>query len=164
MTSGHEHTFLLRDSQGVEHAYVCNPHMATEGVLVIARLMRLGGPSIASIFQSLYASIDTSDLTLSSKVNVASIVGKVDWTGLKISEAVKQFVDGLASSVDGVELIKDILAQTNRDKKYLKDDAIFDLAYRRNYLELLKAAWEVIRYNDFLLGVDTLMSGGEDAE
>jgi len=163
VSSGHAHKFVCNDSTGVGHNYACNPHLATEGISIISRLMQLGGPAIANVIQGIYSGLDKSKLTLDTEVSLGALSKGIDWDSLKIGDAVQQFVNGLGSTVDGADLLKDILSQTTRDGKPLSgpQGASFDLAYRCNYVELGKAVWEVIRYNGFLPGVATLTGGGE---
>lgn len=48
------------------------------------------------------------------------------------------------------DLVRDVLAHTTRDGLDLRADGAFNDAYRGNYGELIAAAVEVVKVNDFL--------------
>lgn len=79
---------------------------------------------------------------------------------VKLGEVAGSLRSALAR-VDASKLTREILRFAVRNGKPLSNDAHFAEAFRRNYGEMLAAAWEVVRYNRFLPLPDTSALAGE---
>lgn len=149
----HTHTFRLVDADGVEHQYTCQEHPGEAGMEIMFRVLALGLPSVVRLAG---AALKSEDLVATLVRAVADPSAVDDGGGMAELQALLADVDLDAVARDlpaamaaAPALTRDVLSRTWRDGKRLSERVEFDLAYKRNYFELLKAVWEVARYNRF---------------
>ena len=136
--------FTLPDADGVAHRYVLLPHGATEGQRIVFQLVALGAEPLARLAQGLLT-IEGVSLkrllndpaalkTLGEKLDVAALGGD-------IKRSIASMPDQLTAA---------LVSRCTRDGKQLSNPSHFDTAFARNYGELARLLWEVIRVNRFL--------------
>lgn len=134
--------FTLTDADGDEHEYWVTPHDPHEGTRIAVTISSaLTGP-LGQLLDSAAGELLTGESDFQD-MEVESILEGVEFD--RVAAALSDSLDE-----DKVPaLIKKILRQTYRDEQPLSGDTVFADAYRQNYLELYRAAWEVIRFNGF---------------
>lgn len=139
--------FKLKDADGVEHAYECLPHPASEGQRVMWMLWGMGVEPLGKIAagfmrmegmrgKSIFAA--AGDASLREQFALVVDLGAM-------AAAIRQALASVPMDVLG----KDLLSRTTRDGKELANPLVFDEAYSRNYPEYALALWEVVKANRF---------------
>ncbi|MEN0065935.1 MAG: hypothetical protein AAGA48_27590 [Myxococcota bacterium] len=147
--------FTLVDSQGTEHAYLVVMHPGGEGMDIVAELLAVGiGPIVEAI--GVFVGSD----------GIQSLIGGDSEAAEAALEAFAQLdLSRVASETRAVlvtgrvpQLLRKVLARTQRDGRPLKESRHYDAAWRGNYAEALMAAWRVIEINDFFGPLLTLVN------
>ena len=130
----------LKDHDGKAHTYVITQHGLDEGLDIVGLLLTVcGGPLGAVMKDTVGKLVDEGQ-----DGDVMDIVAAVDWS------AVGQDVATVAKQVKLSVFAEQILRRTLRDGQPLGNDAVRNLAYRGNYMELYHALWVVIKANNFV--------------
>ena len=145
--------FQLTDADGELHRYVLTTHRAREGSALVLRLVDLGGDALARVVEAV----------LSNQEVLAQLTEK--GTDVELSALLEHFelralmgdIRQALKSVDGAELLRELVRHCSRDGKALGVDQHFDDAYRANYGELFAAAWRSVQENRFLGFIDALV-------
>lgn len=139
-------SFTLADADGKTHTYEVIPHPPTEGSRIMWVLVGLGAEPLGRLAKGLLGSADLKSLraTLDAPDGVGKLLAAID-----PAELAGDIRRSLAT-VPLDRLGADILSRTSRDGKNLANSLNFDAAYVRNYGELLRALWEVVKANRFL--------------
>lgn len=147
----------LKDADGKEHRYQVMAHPTDDGIDIMFELLGLAGEPIGRLAESALKGGDLLDMVQRalqgavseggvSAEDMGEIAGALQ--SLDLSGAGRDLRTALAST-EGRPLLKRILAHTWRDGVHLANGVGFGSAYQRNYLEMLQAAWCVIRINRF---------------
>ena len=164
------HSFNLTDADGGTHAYIVAEHPGGEGMAIAFELLSLGLPTVLRLAGAAMES-DTFLATAVRAVSGTSLQAGSEGdtlaelrsmlSGIDFGQAAEDVRVALGSG-QAPALVRRILSRTYRDGKPLSSDASFDLAYTRNYMELLKAVWQVARINRFFpeLSMSASGSGG----
>jgi hypothetical protein len=141
--------FACTDYAGEPHQYRCAPFLAEEGLGIFFRLSTLGAEPLLSAVGSLFGKADSLEALksrLGSGADLGAFLDLLD--GLDFS-AVGRGLRATLASPDSPALLRDLVKGCLRDGKPLSDRTNFNEAFTGNYLELLKAAWEVVLLNRF---------------
>lgn len=157
------HEFELEDSDGQIHTYkVQQPHPPISrgngigGIQLINRVTRAAGAPLSRLINSNIGEIATFVIEQQDRGEEATIgdiieeyeIEDLDDLDLELPKAFDAFCDAL-EHVDSERTIKAIFQWTLRDGLDLSDDGQFNQAYQQNYLEMVRAAWEIVRFNGF---------------
>lgn len=133
--------FQIKDADGNPHEYIVGRHDADQGLRICFILMGHAAGALVPLLEPL----------LSGKTSLASVMGgKADdaFEGVDLSKAAAE-VKALLLDPSSIQLVRDIMVETTRDGKVLRNPAAFNEAYGANYGELLKALWKVVQHNRF---------------
>ena len=152
------HVFTLEDADGKPHRYEVQPHPPTEGTNIMLALIAFGAEPFAAVVSSAFAVEDffAGGATLGDALDldVEGLVGKLDWS--RVGADLKKSILSMPLG----SMIRDILARTWRDGSPLSNDVHYNAAYTRNYLEQMRAVWEVANVNRFFPQLSTSEKGG----
>lgn len=143
------HTFVLTDADGVEHQYQILPHGAEDGERIMWQLDAMAVGPLAALLQSGIGQLVAGEASVGDVLDkdVASLFEGVDFAG------VGRDLSKVLGGPDILALSGQLLRHTTRDGQKLvegdKRTPAFQMAYQRNYWELRRALFEVIRYNRF---------------
>ena len=135
------HTFTLLDDDGAPHAYTLAPHGVIEGREITSRLLAVSAPAVGRLAGSALAG-KTGGLESILEADVGEILSAIDWS------AIGSDVGGLVAVLDG-KTIDGILRYATRDGHPLSNSARVEMAFRRNYGELVALVVESVKYNRF---------------
>lgn len=143
--------FEIKDANGEPHQYVCTPHIATDGFQVIDAMLAIGlGPVAEALFSAARAAETERQVTQSQEgLSLATIIDHMN-----LDHAITSLQAGM-KSVGGLQKLAPLVfAHTTRDGNALvdprnKNTAHMDLAYTRNYKEMLYAFQRVMQINGF---------------
>lgn len=140
----------LADARGTSHEYLITPHKGTEGVKLCRRVLGMAGAPIGRLMSGslgdIVDAVQEGELSLDS--DAGELVALLE--GVDVAQIVQDLQLAIGEAGDDL-FFRSLFRHTHRDGKLLADPANFDAAFQANYLELFKAAWEVIRVNGFLL-------------
>lgn len=143
--------FVLTDADGVEHSYTCTPHRSSEGTALCLRLLRMAGEPLGRIASSnlgkLFELFQGGALDLDG--DAGELLEALERLELDLGEIVADLQLAIASAGDE-KFFRAILKNTFRDGQPLAKDSAYEAAYVANYMEQLRAVWEVIKINRFL--------------
>ncbi len=158
--------FTLVDADGAEHAYSVRPHPPGEGEAIMWSLVQLGAEPLGRLASLALRGLQLEQLIQMAQAGDSREDGKPRGMMSVLVENGDSIVEGLKESLDlakvGADIAKSIgalpmlalsrsiLSLTERDGKPLNNKLIYDGAYTRNYGELRRALWEVIKINRFL--------------
>lgn len=160
-------TFSLQDAQGTSHVYECTRHRGSEGLplamllgsLIVEPLAAAVGPVLTTTLESVSGQGDKGAV-LEAVLDNPDALKALDLPG--VARAVQAAMVALPEST-----VYSLLRYTNRDGKPLVDQGrpseTFERAYPGNYMELLKALWEVARWNGFFPALGTFLSAAKKA-
>ncbi|MFB6265024.1 MAG: phage tail assembly chaperone [Bradymonadaceae bacterium] len=99
--------------------------------------------------------------------NLGTLLDRVDTSDLseldlELPTAWGAFFEAV-ERVDSEELFLQLLHHTSRDAVPLSSEENFNQAYERNYMEMLKASFEVAKYNGFFGRLATLAESDKTA-
>jgi len=140
--------FSLVDSAGESHSYVVVAHEPMPGWGIMMELAAMVSDPLASALGALLSSGQSVESFLDSDAGAQAIEGlDLQNAGERISHQLR--------TTDSQKLIRSILAHVSRDGEKLVDSngsitGAFNLAYTRNYGEMVKAVWEAVKFNGFL--------------
>lgn len=140
--------FTLTDRWGNEHSYLVAMHGASEGMSIIFGLSGLLGPALGSAVHGL---VESGALSKAIDTNLGDLE---EWASLLDWKAVLGQLKEALADERALPLVHKILRHTVRDNTELNEDG-FNSAFRGNYMEALRAVWEVVRINGFLPGMPT---------
>lgn len=139
------HTFVLKDADGVEHQYQVLPHDADKGERIMWQLdAMLVGP-LGALLQSQLGRV------IAAEASVNELLGaKVEdvFQGIDLLAVGRD----LATHLRGPEILAlsaELMQHTTRDGLPMSVRENRSVAYQRNYWELRRALFEIIRYNRF---------------
>ena len=132
-----ELTFELEDADGQGHVYTYLPHNPTDGERIMYTLAAAGAEPIAAAVIGIFASGSGLD------ASAETLADAMDWQ--KLARAIRSTI----GRTNMVQLRKDLMATTLRDGQQLKDPAVFNAAYSRNYMEMGRALFEIIKAGRF---------------
>lgn len=155
------HTFTLHDARGKAHSYLVYEHPPDEGMPILYELLALGAPSLMALAS---AALKVGDLaTLLAALRPAGpedADGEVS-SGADDAKELRALLDGLDLPALGHEiqralsmgrapqLTRKILSKALRDGQRLSGDGEFNVAFQANYVEMLRAVWEICQINRF---------------
>jgi hypothetical protein len=154
--AGGAHTFTLTDADGKVHSYTVTLHPVDDGQRIMWRLLGAGAEPLARLLDGVakspdvLAKIGAAMGNKGDRTQVADLVAGLNIAGVGAD------VRAVITSIDMSALVVDLLACTYRDDQPMRDPHARNAAYRGNYAEMLRACWEVVRYNRFLPGFDML--------
>jgi hypothetical protein len=139
-------TFTLTDADGKTHTYEVIPHPPTEGSRIMWSLVGLGAEPLGRLIKGLFAAGEIKNLraALDASDGVGKLLAAID--PAELAGDIRRSLATVALD----KLGRDILSRTSRDGRNLANDLHFDAAYTRNYSELLRSLWEVVKANRFL--------------
>ncbi len=151
---GDEHTFTVGG-----HVYTVTQHPPTEGYDIVVRLLAAVsdplastlGPAVQGVLEALDGTTSVLDIDTGA---VASAIDSIDWgvAGPALQRAIPHL---------SLPMVRKILRYTWRGELNLADDSAFDAAFARNYGELFKAVYEVVRFNGFFPLLDTFATAAD---
>jgi len=134
MPSTEVHEFRLTDRDGTEHAYTLALHDAMAGAKLTAALTAAAAEPIAALAPLAEGGLDRAWTEVLRDLDPTSI-------GRAVRDAI--------ASLDTDRVLPELFRHVLRDDKKLSDSGAFNAAYRGNYGELYRAAWEIVRANGF---------------
>lgn len=154
-------TFTLVDADGVSHTYSVRPHPPGKGEAIMWSLVQLGAEPLGRLASLALRGLDLPALIAASKAGsdatprgmLATLLDDDTIASLKESIDLAKVGADIARSIGAMPmqtLSRDILSLAERDGKPLSNAMAWDAAYARNYGELRRALWEVIKLNRFL--------------
>lgn len=150
------HTFTLPDSNGEPHDYLVLTHPGGPGMDLVFELVSIG---IGPVVEMLATFLGSDDIQKAIADDEGSVVESAlrQLTQLDLSRVAAEIQKVLATG-QVPDLLRKVLAHTQRDGKKLGEPRHYDAAWRGNYTEGLFAAWRVIEINGFFGPLRTLAS------
>ena len=137
-------TATVKDAEVKPHRYEVQLHPGTEGYRLANGLTKTASGAIGELLVG--ANLDKATGGLDDALDAVDIS--------RLGPALQQALGGLPQPI-----VMQVLKYTNRDGKPLSDPAVFDVAYRRNYFEVIAALYLVCRFNRFFPVPDSLWDG-----
>lgn len=165
------HQFSLDDRAGKAHQYRVEPHPAGVGAALALRVQALATEPLVEVLRTIASAPglqrlgtalqegseqDTTALLADAAGDLLRTVKDLDLS------TIGRTLSGMLATKDGPDLVKQILARTWRDGRSLGEPMDFDAAYQANYGEMLRAVFEVVRYNGFFPLADLLQSSAPE--
>jgi hypothetical protein len=141
-------SFTLTDADGGAHRYEVTPHNALEGQRITYTLLRLGAEPLGRLVQTGLQNAGLLDGGLRSLLDDPAALGRLA-AGIDFA-AVGADLQKSMGSMPMEALTLDLMAHAVRDGKQLRSPLHFNAAFTRNYMEMLRACWEVVKANRFL--------------
>jgi hypothetical protein len=145
-----EYTTEIKDDYGETHVYTLIQHPADEGFEILTQLMKIFGPSVGSIAESIQGSSEGGVNILDSNIDVSKLGG-----------AIASFSDAIVSA-GGVDFCKRLLKHTTRvdsEGTEQKVSVHFSKIYQGNYAEMGQAVWFSVEKN-FVPSLSARSEGG----
>jgi len=137
--------FSLPDGDGVAHRYVLVPHGATDGERIVWQLVAFGAEPLARLAQALFL---LEGATLRSMMDDPTALKRM---GERLdTSALGGDLKRSITTMPMAEIRAALVSRCTRDGKQLSNPAHYDAAFSRNYGELGRLLWEVIKANRFL--------------
>lgn len=137
--------FTLADSFGEIHSYTLTQHPPTEGVVIAMQLAAMVSEPMLNLLAAMVTGTGSGKLKDLLDADVSKLLGSLEAVdiGPSVSKAL--------ASAEAQRMVRtDLVRYATRDGKPLANETNFNLAFRGNYLELFKLAWEVAKRNRFL--------------
>lgn len=161
------HTFDLVDADGVSHRYSVRPHPPGKGEAIMWTLIQFGAEPLGRVISLALRGLDLSALLALAQAGARAdgaekpkgVLASLMEGGDGVLDSLKESVDlgkvgaDIARSIAAMPmqtLTREILSLAERDGEPLASALKFDAAYIRNYGEMRRALWEVIKINRFL--------------
>lgn len=153
-------TVRIAGADGVEHEYMIVPMTVERGVPIMLRLYAAAAGPLGELLKGLLGAL--WDALSDDGESSGGLQAMLDSPAAAqaLGDAIRDMDLGavgrdlqaalLDPRVNASGLFSDLLTDVRRDGKRLGDGIEMDVAYRGNYVEMLRAAWEVIRVNRFL--------------
>lgn len=148
----HVRTFTLRDAEGESHTYEVTLHRATIGQPIMWEIAALLSGPLAGLLGLLVPILDGMAGRKIAEVMDDPASMQLVLKSLRTAD-LSTIGAGLKTALGdprNTALVGRILSQTTRDGADLADPVKFDAAFTANYLELVRAVWEVVQANRFL--------------
>ena len=137
---------VLTDADGKPHTYTIVPFGATEGSAVLWQLLAMGSEPIARLASGALAAGD--GMSLRALMDDPAVLDRMRKT-IDIA-GVGADIRSTIRSTNMQAIQASLVSRCTRDAKSLANPTHFDVAFARNYIELGKLLWEVIKLNRFL--------------
>lgn len=164
------HTFELNDRDGKPHSYIVDAHPGGEGASLALRIQGLALEPVAEGLRAIVSLPSIQQLGSALKdggeaPDSSTVIGEVLSTLQQVDLAsLGRSLGAVFARADALELVRAVLSRTARDGRRLSEPAYFDAAYERNYLEMQRAALEVVQYNGFFPLAELLMASGTEKQ
>jgi len=149
----------IDDAEGRPHQYAIVLMEPEHGMAVMMRLYAMAAGPLGEALRGAMSEVDsllsgvldgspTVTELLDDPKAASSLVGVLQAIDLgAVGKDVQMML--VDPQVDTAGLVRTMLAEVRRDNQRLGDSVAFNEAFRGNYFEMMKAAWEVVKANRF---------------